>query len=193
MRSPSARSNVRWVDPTGPVPAARVPVPQRDSRGALHDAVWDFPPGSPGAARVKPPPAFLRRLRQVDPKATLAFQPVMRRWIVWRRGRKGDWVCVCPVQDPTTRKEWPLDNRILGIMYASDPASYGGARAMWLQVKRQMEAAEDAKRAEALEVIREVKTATDRHAKIRVGYGKSPGNKFATWVSGEKKNPDFKL
>lgn len=193
MTSPSAHSNIQWTDPGRVVPSVRVPVPGRDAGGQRYDAAWDFPPGSPGAARVKPPPAFLRRLKRADPKATLAFQPVTKRWVVWRKGRKGTWVCVCPVQNPRTREVWPLDNRILGIMYASDPKTYGGARAMWNHVRAQMEANDRARKDEELEVLVEVKKATDRHMKIRTGYGESAGNKFATWVSGDTKKPDFKL
>ena len=64
---------------------------------------------------------------------------------------------------------------------------------MWHQVRAQHEAAEQAEKDHTLEVMREVKKATDRHVKIRSGYGKSSGDKFATWVSGERKAPDFTL
>lgn len=189
-----ARANIRWTDPQGPVATTRVPLPAR-RRKPLYDAAWDFPPGTPGASGVQPPPTFLTRLRQIDPKATVTFQPVTKRWVIWRMGRRGHWVCVCPVQNPNTGEPWPLDNRILGIMYASNPATYGGAKAMWLQVRNEMLRREEAQKEETLEVLKEVKKATDRHTAIRVGYGRSPGDKFSNQVSDGPTNkvPDFTL
>lgn len=196
MASPRAAGYVEWKDAPPHSPSVVMERPSPRTGPVVLNFPWDFPPGSPGAAAAKPPRVFLEKLRTIDPRMTVTFQPVTKHWIIWRFSDRGEWVCVCPVCDPDTKERWPLDNRILGILYFSDPKTYGGARAMWLAVRSEIMRQEQYQKDTALDAIVEAKRDADRHVKIRTGYGYSPGNKAAMHSEGRDSKPlpkDYRL
>lgn len=101
------------------------------------------------------------------------------------RADQSGWTC-CFVLQNSYGYPWaglmpfqpvPIDNRFLAMLYDSDPASYGGIKAMREAVKEQhnqdvkdLDGKKQDRFAEQFEAARSL-------TKIRVGYGRSPGNR----------------
>ena len=184
-------TNVKAAPPT-----SSFSLPVADGGGETEPVnPWDFPPGSPGSNSYPAPQSFLDDLERCDPDMTVAWQPVTKRHIIWRKIR-GEWGVVCAVEHPQTHQPLPLDNRVLSLLYLNDPARYGGWREMFKQVRAQYDRAEAARKAEQLDMLDGAMRAAREHVKIRVGYGRSRGDKAAmhsTGNSGEALPADFKL
>ena len=177
-----------------PTSSFSVPVDEGQAKSEPDD-LWDFPPGSPGSGLHPPSKGFLEDLRRCDPDMTVTWQPVTKRHVIWRMIR-GEWGVVCAVEHPQTHQPLPLDNRVLALLYLSDPARNGGWREMFRQVRAQYDRAEAARKAEQLDMLDGAMRAASEHVKIRVGYGRSRGDKSAmhsTGSTGEKLPADFKL
>ncbi len=143
----------------------------------------DFPPGSPGSNTYPASKSFLADLKRCDPLMDVAWQPVTQRHIIWRKVR-GEWGVVCPVEHPQTHQPLPLDNRVLALLYLSDPAHYGGWREMFRQVRAQYDREEAARKAEQIDMLDQAHRAAREHTKIRVGYGRSRGDKAMSHSQG---------
>lgn len=154
---------------------------------------WDFPPGSPGAAPpTDPDPGFLATLAEKFPGWKVAWQPVTQRHTLWAptaTGYRLAFYCQNPYPvewaDVEVGGPIPLDNRVFAFLHDSDPSTYGGLKAMKEEVRRRHEKLkrdEDTRRNEWLD---EMWHGAEQHSKIRLGYGKSSGDKFSRQVSGE--------
>lgn len=154
---------------------------------------WDFPPGSPGSVPpVRPPRQFLETLARLFPDWVVAWQPVTQRYCLWRPEGEG-WKLAFYCQNPYG-EEWadvpaggaiPLDNRVFAFLHDSNPATYGGLRAMKLEIARRHETLQREQDTRRNDWLDELWHGAEQNAKIRIGYGKSPGNRFSRQVSGE--------
>lgn len=126
-----------------------------------------------------PDPLFVGKLELADDRLVVFWNPVLMggRWVIWRKQWRGEWTLLTPVWNPDTHEYWPLDNRVLAIIHHSDPEFYGGVKAMWLQVRGQLQREQDARDKRKYSMIEEAWNAAETHAKIRTGYGHAPGNK----------------
>jgi hypothetical protein len=126
----------------------------------------------------------------------VAWQPVTDRHIIWRMIR-GEWGVVCAVEHPDTHQPLPLDNRVLALLYLSDPAHYGGWREMFRQVRAQYDREEASRKKEQIDMLDQAHRAAREHVKISVsGAGPSRGKK-SLWhnqgTTGEALPKDFKM
>lgn len=154
-----------------------------------------MPPNHILAGGKDPDPGFVRSLELADSRMVVFWNPVLLggRWMIWRQQWRGEWTLVTPVWNPDTHEFWPLDNRVLAIIYNTDPDNYGGVRAMWEQTKAQLIREKETKLKRRHDMILAAWEAASVHAAIRIGYGHSPGNKscqHAHWDKSQERLTD---
>ncbi|KKK58782.1 hypothetical protein LCGC14_3040960 [marine sediment metagenome] len=154
----------------------------------LHDP-RAIPPDHDCAGGREPAASFVETLARVDPDMGVFWNRYIDRWVIWRKPPYQEAMLVMVVQNPNSGEFWPLDNRVLAFLYDSDPETYGGLKAMWNFVAKRMDLAEERRKKRWRDRCTEAMTMARMHTQIRVGYGRSRGDKSVMHSQGGDNTP----
>jgi len=134
------------------------------------------------------PDHFRRRLwREMDPQLDVTWNPINQRWQVWARSeRMQNPVCrgwrLLFIHNGPEGEYLPLDERVFArLLYASADV-HGSAKAYFDRIASEYQ--RDREKTEKKNLDDQIDMAMPyfEHSQIKVsGFGKSNGNKFATY------------
>lgn len=136
----------------------------------------------------KPDPAFYRKLKDLGNELEVSWSPVHERWLVWMRTPRirhrlcPGWMLLFPVQDQDGNY-LPLDERTLARLAHASVFAHGSAKEYFNRVVAEQERDAERER-KASDAERDaIADSFFQHQQIQVGYGKSSGSKFTTYLS----------
>lgn len=162
---------------TGTIPLYKRKTPPPESIN------WWWHPDRPGV--WSGPVWFKRRLAEVDPNLRLTYNAYDHEWLIWNRAPRINhklcqgWLLLFPEKGRLDE----LEPHIIARLYEASGRKWGSAKNYFEAIQREQATTKAREHSRYMNDLHAEADDWFDHSQIRVGYGRSRGDKFSTYLA----------